>query len=135
MEIIIGLPCSGKTYLCKEFSDKGYLVFDDFIFNFYNGELLLALQALERKEKVCVSDPRLCNYDTFLKYISQFEEYIDRKEIHLTIYENNPQLCLDNLRLRNDGRSKIAESINYLSSIYDTSNYQDYEKMIIPVFS
>ena len=38
--IIIGLPCCGKTTLCQKYKEKDYNIFDDFIFNFYNGELI-----------------------------------------------------------------------------------------------
>ena len=124
LKIIIGLPCSGKTYLSKEFQKNGYVIYDDFITNFYNGQLLN-----DNSEKICINDPRLCNYQTFLKFI----EYFQNKKIELILFENNPDQCLINLKKRKDGRKGVDNSIIFLSKKYDLNNYK--ECTILKVFS
>ena len=64
--IIIGLPCSGKTELSKTFI--GYHIFDDFISTFYNDKVISYIM---KNRKICLNDPRLCIYDTFIKYMNK----------------------------------------------------------------
>lgn len=141
MEIIIGLPGSGKSYLCKEFEKKGYIVFDDFISHFYDGKLIELLECDKNKEiKICISDPRLCNYNTFLRFIETFSIYFyeNPKNIHLTLFENDAERCLENVKRRNsqgDLRKGVEKSISYLSAQYDLNNYtKDYPHAILPVY-
>lgn len=125
LEVIIGLPASGKSYLCKKFEKKGYVVYDDFISNFYNNELLN-----DDSEKICIADPRLCNFETFSRFIRYFED----RDIHLTLFENNPQLCFINCERRNTNIMKIKHSIEFLSKIYNLNNYNG-NITILPVYS
>lgn len=139
METIIGLPGSGKSYLCKEFEKKGYIVFDDFISHFYDGKLIELLECDKNKEiQICISDPRLCNYNTFLKFIQTFSVYAKFKDIHLTLFENDAERCLENVKIRNnngDLREGVEKSISHLTAQYDLNNYmKDYSYTILPVY-
>jgi len=122
--IIIGLPCSGKSHLCDKYKKEGYKIYDDFISHFYNGNLI---QDLNNKIKVCVADPRLCNFETFTKFIKYFESS------KIILYENNPKQCLQNLKNR-ERKIGITKSIHILSNVYNTDNYKEYDYLIIPVF-
>ena len=89
--ICIGLPSSGKTTYCKNnFSDIN--IYDDFINNFYNG---LLINDLELGNKICINYPRLCNYNTFKKYMEVFEQIIEKNDILLYLFENNKDICLN----------------------------------------
>lgn len=124
--IIIGLPGSGKTTLSNTFID--YLLFDDFISTFYDGKVIAALKS---GNKVCLNDPRLCIYDIFIKYMDIIEKYVDKQNIQLILFENNPTTCLSNVKHRNDGRKGIELCIIQYSELYDHNNYSAYKNAII----
>lgn len=128
VEIIIGLPCSGKSHLAREFESKGYKVYDDFLTTFHNGRML------REEGNVCLSDPRLCNFETFCNVLSQLRNL---ENLHLHIFENDPDACIINLSKRNetgDTRPGILNNILYLTAIYDVSNYRGYDHTVLPVY-
>lgn len=126
--IIIGLCGSGKSILSKQYSD--YIIFDDFITHFYDGNVI---DAIKNKQKVCLIDPRLCAHETFLKYIKQFELYINKENIFLILFENDSNSCLVNVNSRNDGR-RVINTINNYSLLYNINNYMQYNHVIHPVY-
>lgn len=125
--MIIGLCGSGKSYYAKQL--ENYIIYDDFITTFYNGNLLYDLQ---NGKNVCAIDPRLCRKQLFDKYITIFEKYCNN--ISLVLFENDPVTCLDNSNKRNDGRRGIAETNNCLTLHYNLDNYKGYNSIVIPCF-
>lgn len=125
--IVIGLPGSGKTTYCKKF--KEYLLFDDFVTNIFNYKAICELKA---GEKVCLNDPRLCYYDIFEMYITKFEKCIAKENIQLIIYENNPEQCITNIKIRGDDMWK---TVNQYSEKYSITNYAKWNPTILPVYS
>lgn len=131
--IIIGLPGSGKTTYFKKNNElfKDFIFHDDFISNFFNGELM---NDLKDGNKICINDPRLCNIQIFNRYINIILEVIkDKSQIRLILFENNKDRCLENSKFRNKNK-KVDKTIELLSQIYDLNNYKDYEFEIIPVY-
>lgn len=116
--IIIGLPGSGKTTYYNNHLKNDYKLYDDFINNFYDGELI---NDIINNINICIIDPRLCNINTFNFFLKNFEEYIDRKQIQLILFQNNKDKCLNNVKLRNT--INCISTIKYLSSIYFIDNY------------
>jgi len=127
--IIIGLPGSGKTTYAKGL--LSYKMFDDFMKDFYNGEVL---KLLKNKEKVCLNDPRLCDINHFNRYEKIFLNHIPKENIHLILFENNPAQCLKNITDRNDGRKGISEWITPLSAMYNLDNYKEYKHTVMSVY-
>jgi GTPase SAR1 family protein len=123
--IIIGLPCSGKTTFLKTL--KSYEVYDDFISTIYDGELLSAVEY--RSRKICIADPRLCNFETFERYIRTFTSY---HNVLLLLFENNPVKCINNLETRTSARNVTSE-INYFSSIYNIYKYKRYPHIVLDI--
>lgn len=114
--IIIGLPGSGKTTLASS-KYKDYKLFDDFIFNFYNGEVISAIQS---GDNVCLTDPRLCLPDIFNRYIETLQQYINKQNIKLIVFKNNPEQCKLNKPCR-------TPTINKYTKFYNIDTYKDFD--------
>lgn len=127
MLIIIGLAGSGKTtYFQQNLSNK-YELFDDFVSNFFNGEIIEKLN-----EEICLIDPRLCDYELFKNIMNEIEKFIDRSKIKLILFENNHEQCLINSRTRH--KKNVEKMIEIYSKKYDLDNYQDYDYEILKVY-
>ena len=127
MLIIIGLAGSGKTtYFQQNLSNK-YELFDDFVSNFFDGEIIEKIN-----EEICLIDPRLCNFELFKEIMMEIEKYIDRSKIKLLLFENNPDGCLVNSRMRQ--KKNVEKMIEIYSKKYDLDNYRDYDCEIIKVY-
>lgn len=132
--IIIGLPCSGKTFLSKKYELEGFSIYDDYISEFYNKKLLAEL---EEEKNICINDPRLCFFPTFIRHISIFLRYTN--DIELILFENDNVQCLSNLeefRSNHPYISRLRNSIINFSKTYIIENYKKYDITcrIIPVY-
>lgn len=125
--IIIGLAGSGKTTYFNQYLSKDYKVFDDFISNFFDGEVMGKIN-----EEICLIDPRLCDYEMFKKIMIEIEKFIDKSKIKLLLFENNPEKCLINALTRK--KKNVAKMIEIYSKKYDLKNYMDYDYEIIKVY-
>jgi len=125
--IIIGLAGSGKTTYYHEKIDKRYKLYDDFISNFFDGEIIEKIN-----EDLCLIDPRLCNYELFKKIMIEIEKFIDKSQIKLLLFENNDERCLINAEKRGD--KKVSKMIEIYSKKYDLKNYQGYDYEILKVY-
>lgn len=124
MLIIIGLAGSGKTtYFQENLSDK-YELYDDFISNLFDIEKI--------NEKMCLIDPRLCDYEIFKEIMIEIEKYIDRSKIKIILFENNPERCLINSQ--NRSKKNVDKMINIYSRKYDLEKYKNYDYEIIKVY-
>ncbi len=118
--IIIGLPGSGKsTYAINNL--KNYVIYDDFITNFYNG---WAIDSIKSGENVCLIDPRLCYYKTFKKYMKRILNHIDKNKIKLILFKNEVNTCIYNIRNRENNGLLLFISI--YTKLYDINNYNEY---------
>ncbi len=129
--IVIGLPLSGKTIWVKN-NLSNYTIYDDFITHYYNGEVIKACRS---KNNVCLIDPRLCIPEMFSKYIGFIDECYGTENIQLILFENNPELCLNNTR--NDNRKNIPNTIARYTTKYNLDHecYKPYSRVILPVFN
>jgi len=127
MLIIIGLAGSGKTTYFNQYLSKDYEVFDDFISNFFDGEVMGKIN-----ENICLIDPRLCDFEMFKKIMNEIEKFVDKSKIKLLLFENNPHRCLINAQTRK--KKNVAKMIEIYSKKYDLKNYEDYTYEIIKVY-
>lgn len=131
--IIIGLPGSGKTTYYNNNFSKNYKLYDDFISNFMDGDII---NDIKNNVDICLIDPRLCNYNLFKSIINIIIEYIKPNNINLILFENMPNLCLINSQKRN---KNVINSINKYTNIYNINNYihdiNNYNCEIIQVYS
>ena len=127
MLIIIGLAGSGKTTYFRQNLSNKYELFDDFISNFFDGEVIEKIN-----EEICLIDPRLCNFELFKEIMMEIEKYIDRSKIKLILFENNLEGCLVNSRMRQ--KKNVEKMIEIYSKKYDLDNYRDYDYEILKVY-
>ncbi len=122
--IIIGLPGSGKTtYFHEKLKPLGFKFFDDFVSSMCNGTMVRAIK--EGTTDICIADPRLCNYQTFMKVMRVIEVYIDKSNITIILFENDKDKCLLNASKRTN--KNVSKTIEFNSNIYDLDNYKDYD--------
>jgi hypothetical protein len=62
----------------------------------------------------------------------EIEKYIDKSQIKLILFENNPEKCLINAQTRK--RKNVAKMIEIYSKKYDLDNYKEYNHEIIKVY-
>lgn len=114
--IVVGLPCSGKTTLCHKYFED-YILYDDFISNFYDHNLI---NDLEKKKKIIITDPRLCDFKRFTEYLSVFLKYLRNDQILLILLPNNKKKSLENCHLYRQNRH-LDHSIKYFAKVYNIS--------------
>ena len=131
--ILIGLPGSGKsTYIENNIDIDKYLIFDDFLDQFFNDQIV---EKLINGENVCLSDPRLCSFNTYLRVVRKLEKFISKDQIYLLLFENDKDKCLRNNSLRNNSlRKRIEIDINNFSLVYNLSNYSKYQNTIVKCY-
>ncbi|ARF10465.1 hypothetical protein Hokovirus_1_344 [Hokovirus HKV1] len=112
--IIIGLPCSGKTYLSNTFDD--YLILDDYYCNYYTMHLK---NFILNNPKIIINDPRLCYKNVFEDFINEVKKYVVDKEIFVILFENNVNQCLINENKRMSNKKNIIQEIKNFSLSYD----------------
>jgi|LakMenEpi03Aug12_release.lakeMendotaPanAssembly.Ray.scaffolds.fasta_scaffold359936_1 hypothetical protein len=125
--IIIGLAGSGKTTYYHNNISKKYELYDDFISNFFDGEIIEKIN-----QDLCLIDPRLCNYKLFKKIMTEIEKFIDKSQIKLLLFENNHKRCLINAEKR--GNKNVSKMIDIYSTLYDLKNYKEYNYEILKVY-
>jgi hypothetical protein len=124
--ILIGLPACGKTTYYKEILDNSYKFYDDFITDIYDGNLL---KDIKNNIKLCISDPRLCNYNTFEQIMKEIEKYITKDKIKLILFRNNKLLSLFNAKKRD--KKNVNNMIKIYYSLYNIENYLHYNHKLI----
>lgn len=120
--IIIGLPACGKTTYYNNNLKDNFKFYDDFISNIFDGNLINDLR--KKKDDICITDPRLCNYQTFIRIMKLINEIIDKKDIQLILFENDKNKCLINAMKRE--KRNVNKSIEFNSLFYNLENYFDY---------
>lgn len=103
---IVGLPCSGKTYLGKDLIKNGGRFIDD-----------LSKQGLPTLDNVSenilvISDPYLCRQ----KDRNLAQQYVKKKFPNCTIewifFENAPTKCLNNMQRRmSEGDNRLVRGL------------------------
>jgi tRNA uridine 5-carbamoylmethylation protein Kti12 len=68
--IVVGLPCSGKSFLSNTFKD--YMILDDYYCNHYTAELN---ELISKNTKLCINDPRLCYKLRFASVVKEIKKY------------------------------------------------------------
>ena len=130
--IIIGLPASGKTsyFNSNSYLKDNYYFYDDFISNFFNGKLIDKLRE-DCNKNICITDPRLCDYQLFMKIMNIIEPLINRDNIKIILFQNNKEACIKNSKNR---KRNVEITIHIYSEKYDIKNYNNYNNEIIEVY-
>lgn len=99
-----------------------YIFFDDFITTFINNELIKEIK--KGNCNICIADPRLCNNSIFIRIMKVLEEYIEKSNILLILFENDKNKCFINSKKRKN--KNVIKTIEFLTTIYDYDNYKNY---------
>lgn len=121
---VVGLPGSGKTHLAKELAKNGYELFDDVGTETAKEDVINCLK--DGKDCIIV-DPHFCSIgarEAAQKIAEKFSA-----DINWIFFENNPEACLKNIMLRDDGR-KVENFIKSLSKVYSIPE----KEKAIPVY-
>ena len=110
---IIGLPGSGKSYLCNQYKARGYTIIDD-------PSVILSKDHIKAtcllNNKVVISDPYLCDPSS-LQFLKTNLSRLGNVYFRFVYFENNPEKCLRNIEYRNDGRA-VRGLVKHLSKKY-----------------
>ena len=128
--VVVGLPASGKTTYCKQKYPK-YKLYDDYLSDIYNNQLLNQLTNNTLNSKVIINDPRLCNITIFQQQIEYFLKYIPLRNIQFILYDNRPDQCILNSQLRNDDKDiGLKDQILTYSQNYSPLSMKRYMKYL-----
>lgn len=119
--IIIGLPCSGKTWLANQISLGAIPIIDDSV---CLGRDVLSQYTLDNlKNGYILTHPFLCEKETLQSEINWINETFNDVNviIECVYFENNMQKCLRNLeyRMRNGDSRNTELSIRRLAQEYN----------------
>ena len=119
--IIIGLPCSGKTWLANQISLGAIPIIDDSV---CLGRDVLSQYTLDNlKNGYILTHPFLCEKETLQSEINWINETFNDVNviIECVYFENNMQKCLRNLeyRMRNGDSRNTKLSIRRLAQEYN----------------
>lgn len=131
---IIGLPGSGKTSLIEErFKDKK--VFDDFLSSIDISSIINWIKN-HPTEDVIFSDPRLTNSGTFKSFVSACSSVFHGSNINLTMFDNNYERCMFNIKNSGSYIKPRLISLNRLRYKYNPNDqiYFNYPIEKIKVF-
>lgn len=114
---ICGLPGSGKTFYGNQLSkETGFDFIDD-----VKDAKHLDYHVIDDKSCI-VSDPNFIfshNRERVESYLKQYGDAgLDIPKSEWIFFENNPEQCIKNVELRNDGR-KVIEFIRNFSKVYE----------------
>ncbi len=124
--VIIGLPGSSKSFLVNKLLEENpnQVLLDDI-----SRLLRVSHRGLRYYEVVAqfpkyknfiLSDPAFCEDSFRVRVINELKEVFGKTEevvFDFIYFENNPEQCLQNVNLRNDGR-KVVKYIEKLSQTY-----------------
>ncbi len=100
---IVGLPGSGKTYLASAMCLDSRVLIDD----------PKRAPKLEPGVKYAITDPHLCNPETFLQVSRLYPSAF------YYLFENDIEQCWSNIQKRGGGRNITYEYLLQLSSRYN----------------
>lgn len=146
IDIIIGLPGSGKSYLLtRKYNNDNSIIFDDvqshavqdksdFTYSKDYPKIISELQACEKD--IVISDIGYCLFDNYSQVIEILQWWIEKHSlqyhINTYVYENNPDKCINNI-LKDTDRNTQARlaAIDRFTHHYNPSRYNGIIMAII----
>lgn len=130
VDMIVGLPGSGKsTFALSKINNDSFFI-DDFSLNKH----LLTDFIESGKKRLVITDPLLCEVTkerAEQRLIFMLKH--DNLEFEWFLFENDLNACWNNVFNRNDGRKISYSFLENLSKIYN-QNYFSEPQITLPVF-
>lgn len=130
VDMIVGLPGSGKsTFALSKINNDSFFI-DDFSLNKH----LLTHFIESGKKRLVITDPLLCEVTkerAEQRLIFMLKH--DNLEFEWFLFENDLNACWNNVFNRNDGRKISYSFLENLSKIYN-QNYFSEPQITLPVF-
>lgn len=114
---LVGLPGSGKSTLAKKWAAEFKLKLIDDPKTATENKKEEVLELVRRGESFILCDIFLCDSEVRARFEDTCKGINSETSVHYYFFENRPDKCLANIKLRNDGRN-VEPSLKRLSSIY-----------------
>ncbi len=114
---IVGLPGSGKTTLGKKWSSDLKIPFLDDPKTADGNKRDEVVKLIKEGSHFIIADIFLCDPQQRARFEELVRNIDSGAHIFYSYFENRPDKCLANIKLRNDGRN-VEPSLKRLSSIY-----------------
>jgi adenylate kinase family enzyme len=126
---IVGLPGAGKTTLANKLYNKNTFLIDDFSLNKH----LIEEFHKQSVNELIITDPRLCEAKKE-KAEKVFKRYFGEDIIIKWIaFENNLEVCWNNVQKRNDNRIIGKHFLETLSKQYNPLEFTNNPKSVFKV--
>ena len=127
--LVIGLPCSGKSFYCKEhFIPEN--IYDDFFFCYSKREIL---ERILKGENIAINDPRLCIHSNIRDLINFLLKILSSTQIKCIQFKNNLETCLSNCRILHMD-NKIDDIISLHKEYTKVSRYHGLDVTYLDVY-
>lgn len=114
---IVGLPGSGKTTLANKWMQDLKIPFIDDPKTADSNKREEVVRLIKEGCHFIIADIFLCDPKSRVKFEELVKNIDSGAHIFYYYFENRPDKCLANIKLRNDGRN-VEPSLKRLSSIY-----------------
>lgn len=125
IDIIIGLPGSGKTTMINnEPIYNKYIKLDD-IYSDLAGKLILE-EALKKSQNIVITDPRLIFKSNLKQLLDLIGKYVNIYEnVKFIVFEWNIEKCKKNILKRGDNIHRYTKFFNFNDKYNETIDYLD----------
>lgn len=127
--VIIGLPGCGKTHYLQKYKNT-HIIYDDFIDDWK--DISKEIKRNKYNKKMVLSDPRLCIFKMFKKYIL---DTFYMENVKLILFKNQLYRCISNIENRENNFLYFwIDCVRDISKKYKINKYKKYNHEILDCY-